>query len=180
MVGEAEGGVGAELLLRPSPGTPLYWGMRKLLPLALVALVVACGPGTVNPLSVLQPDVRLDHLSLRNVGLSGGTLDLVLAFHNPNKINLQGTRVQAGLDIEGDHFGDIDLSNPFSLAGRDTTLLTLPLTFRWSGVASAARSVLSYGAVNYAIKGTATITAPNIPPFDVPFTGQGNVPLLKP
>jgi hypothetical protein len=154
--------------------------MRKLLPLALVALALGCAPGTVDPLSVLQPDVRLHHLSLRNVGLSGGTLDLVLAFHNPNKINLQGTRVQAGLDIEGDHFGDIDLSNPFSLAGRDTTLLTVPLTFRWSGVATAARSVLNYGAVNYAIKGTTTIRATGIPSFDVPFSGQGSVPLLKP
>jgi LEA14-like dessication related protein len=154
--------------------------MKKLIPLALVALFVDCGPGTVNPLTLLQPDVRLHHLSLRNVGLSGGTLDLVLAFHNPNPINLQGTRVQAGLDIEGSHFGDIDLTNPFSLAGKDTTLLTVPLTFRWSGVASAARSMLDYGAVNYAINGTATITAPGIPAFDVPFTGQGNVPILKP
>jgi hypothetical protein len=154
--------------------------MRKLLPLALVALVIACGPGTVNPVNLLQPDVRLHHLAVRNIGLAGGTLDLILAFHNPNPINLQGTRVQAGLDIEGNHFGDIDLSNPFSLAGRDTTLMTVPLTFRWSGVASAARSVLDYGAVNYAIKGTATITAPGIAAFDVPFTGQGNVPLLRP
>lgn len=154
--------------------------MKKLLPLALVALSVACGPGTVNPLSLLQPDVRLHHLAVRNVGLSGGTLDVVLAFHNPNPINLQGTRIQAGLDIEGSHFGDIDLSNPFSLAGKDTTMLTLPLTFRWSGVATAVRSALDYGAVNYAIKGTASITAPGVPAFDVPFTGQGNVPLLKP
>jgi len=153
--------------------------MRKIPVLALVALLAGCGPGSVNPATLLQPDVRLHHLAVRNVGLSGGTLDVALAFHNPNKINLQGAGLTAGLDIEGDHFGDIDLSNPFSLAGKDTTLITVPLTFKWSSLASAARSVLGYGAVNYAINGKFTVNLPGAP-FDVPFSGQGTVPLLKP
>jgi LEA14-like dessication related protein len=146
-----------------------------------MAVVTACGPGGVNPATVLQPDVRLHHLAIRNVGLSGGTLDMALAFHNPNKINLRGTHLSAGLDIEGSHFGDVDMSNPFSLAGKDTTMLTVPLTFRWSGLAKAARSALDFGAVNYAIKGQFAVDAPTTGThFDVPFSGQGNVPLLKP
>jgi LEA14-like dessication related protein len=153
--------------------------MRNLL-LATVALLAGCGPGGVNPADLIQPDVRLDHLAVRNVGLSGGTLDVVMAFHNPNHITLKGTSLSAGLDIEGNHFGDIALTNPFSLAGQDTTLLTLPLTFRWSAVGSAARSVLDYGAVNYAINGKFSVNLPAGTPLDVPFSGQGNVPLLRP
>jgi hypothetical protein len=157
----------------------LYCTMRRLLPLALLA-AAACGPGGVNPVDLIQPNVRLHHLAVRNVGLSGGTLDVVMAFHNPNRIVLRGTSLSAGLDIEGNHFGDVALTNPFSLAGRDTTLLTLPLTFRWSGLASAARAVLDYGAVNYAINGKFSVTTPVGAPLDVPFSGQGNVPLLRP
>jgi hypothetical protein len=56
----------------------------------------------------------------------------------------------------------------------------VPLTFRWAALAGAARSVLDYGAVNYAINGKFTVTAPVGAPFDVPFSGQGNVPLLRP
>lgn len=153
--------------------------MRKLLPLALVALSAACGPGSVNPASLIQPDVHVHHLAIRNVGLSGGTLDIALAFHNPNRINLQGTTLKAALDIEGHHFGDVDLTNPFTLAGKDTTLLTVPLTFRWSDVGTAARSVISYGAVNYGISGSFTVAPVSGTSFDVPFSGQGNVPLLK-
>lgn len=152
--------------------------MRKL---ALAMVVLAgCGPGSVNPAELIKPDVRLHHLAVRNVGLSGGTLDVVMAFHNPNRITLKGTSLTAGLDIEGNHFGDVALTNPFSLAGKDTTLLTLPLTFRWSGLASAARTVLDYGAVNYTINGKLTVTTPVGAPLDVPFSGQGNVPLLRP
>jgi len=151
--------------------------MRNVL-LATVVLLGGCGPGSVNPADLIKPDVRLHHLAVRNVGLSGGTLDVVMAFHNPNRITLKGTSLSAGLDIEGNHFGDVAFSDPFSLAGKDTTLLTLPLTFRWSGLAGAARSVLDLGAVNYAINGKFTVNTPV--PFDVPFSGQGSVPLLKP
>jgi LEA14-like dessication related protein len=154
--------------------------MRKLLPLALVALTAACGPGSVNPANLIQPDVRLHHLAIRNVGLSGGTLDVAMAFHNPNNINLHGTTLKASLDIEGNHFGDVNLTNPFTLAGKDTTLVTVPLTFRWADLGSAARSVINYGAVNYGITGSFTIAPVSGASFDVPFSGQGNVPLLKP
>jgi LEA14-like dessication related protein len=154
--------------------------MRRLLPLALVAVIAGCGTGAVHPLTFLQPEVRLHHLELRNVGLAGGTLGLVLAFHNPNKLSLQGTRLQAGIDIEGNHFGDVNLADGFSLAARDTTLLTVPLSFRWSGVAAAARSVLDYGAVNYSITGRFSVITPMCKECDIPFSGQGNVPLLRP
>ena len=153
--------------------------MRRLF-LSLILALAACSAGGVNPADLIQPDVRLHHLAVRNVGLSGGTLDVVMAFHNPNQYTLKGVGLSAGLDIEGNHFGDIAFTNPFSLAGRDTTLLTLPLTFRWSALGSAARSVLDYGAVNYAINGKLTVNTPVGAPLDVPFSGQGNVPLLRP
>lgn len=153
--------------------------MRKLLLVPLL-LLAACGPGGVNPASLIQPDVRLHHLAVRNLGLAGGTLDVALAFHNPNNFTLPGTGLTAALDIEGTHFGDVNLLNPFTLAGKDTTLVTVPLTFQWSGVASAARSILNYGAVNYGINGKFTVKTPANVSLDVPFSGQGSVPLLKP
>jgi Late embryogenesis abundant protein len=140
----------------------------------------ACSTGSVNPADLIQPSVRVHHLAVRNIGLSGGTLDVVMAFHNPNRIVLKGAGLSAALDIEGNHFGDLALTDPFSLAGRDTTLLTLPLTFRWSGLASAARAVLDYGAVNYGITGKFSIATPVGTPLDVPFSGKGYVPLLRP
>ena len=154
--------------------------MRRLLPLLALVAAAACGPGGVHPVNILQPNVRLHHLALRNVGLSGGTLDVALAFHNPNRISLKGVGLTASLDIEGNRFGDVTLTEPFSLAAKDTTLLTVPLTFRWSGLASAARSVVSYGAVNYGIRGSFAVELPVGAPLEVPFSGQGNVPLLRP
>jgi LEA14-like dessication related protein len=145
---------------------------------ATVLLTLACG-GSQLPAPLLRPGVQLDHLTVRNLGLAGGTVDVVMAIYNPNPISIQGTRLQAGLDIEETRFGDIGMTNPMELASRDTSLVTVPLTFRWAGVGAAARSVLSYGAVNYRFSGTLTVEALAGFPLDVPFSLQGKVPLLK-
>ena len=58
--------------------------------------------------------------------------------------------------------------------------VTVPLTFRYANLGNAARSVLELGAVNYAVNGKFTVKTPVNTSFDVPFSGRGNVPLLRP
>lgn len=154
--------------------------MRKLLLLAALLGATACGPGGVNPATLIQPGVKVHHIGLKNVGISGATLDVVLAFHNPNNFTLPGTGLTADLDIENNRFGTIVMDEPFSLGGKDTTLVTVPLSFRYASVGSAARAIIDYGAVNYKISGTFSVKTPANTSLQVPFSGTGNVPLLKP
>jgi LEA14-like dessication related protein len=154
--------------------------MRKLLLLASVVAVSACGPGGVNPATLIQPGVKVHHIGVKNVGISGATLDVVLAFHNPNNFTLPGTALTADLDIENSRFGTITMNEPFSLGGKDTTLVSVPLSFRYSAVGSAARAIIDYGAVNYKINGNFSVKTPANTSLQVPFSGTGNVPLLKP
>ena len=39
-----------------------------------------------------EPDVNLQRVVVRGVGLSGGTMDLVVGVYNPNPFDLQGTK----------------------------------------------------------------------------------------
>jgi LEA14-like dessication related protein len=153
--------------------------MRTLSLLALV-VVTACGPGGVNPATLVQPGVKVHHIAVKNVGISGATLDVVLAFHNPNNFTLPGTSLTADLDIENNRFGTINMDEPFSLGGKDTTLVTVTLSFRYASVGGAARALLDYGAVNYKISGSFAVKTPANTSLQVPFSGTGNVPLLKP
>ena len=132
------------------------------------------------PIPFSPPTVRLHHLTLRNAGFTGGTLDVVLAFYNPNRLRISGTRLEAGLDIERNHFGDIVLADAFQLTDRDTTLITVPLNFQWVGAALSLRSVLNTGAVNYHITGNASVNTPLGQPLQVPFSGEGRIPVLRP
>jgi LEA14-like dessication related protein len=146
----------------------------------LLIATAACGGGNISPDSFIPPTVRVHHLGVRNAGISGGTMDVVMAFYNPNRGSIQGTRLQGGLDIENTHIGEISFFEPFKLKGRDTTLVTVPMQFRWSGAGAAAKSVLGYGTVNYRMNGTVSVDTQDGRPFEVPFTGQGSASVIHP
>ena len=107
-----------------------------------------------------EPDLRLDHVVVRSVGLTGGTLDFVVDVHNPNSFDLQGTELRVGFDVENSHLGDIDYRDDFAVQRGDTTRLTLPLRFEWAGVGSAVRAALGYGDIPYKMAGEVSIQTP--------------------
>src|SRR5262249_8497290 len=94
-----------------------------------LAGVAACGGGTISPDNFVPPTVRVHHLAVKNAGISGGTMDVVMAFYNPNRGSIQGTRLQGGMDIENTHIGELAFADPFKLKGHDTTLVTVPMQF---------------------------------------------------
>jgi late embryogenesis abundant protein len=143
----------------------------------ITLLLAACGGGGVSPANFLQPQVSLHQVKLRTAGITGGTLDAQLAIANPNHIELKGAKLTAGLDLSGQHFGDLVTDQDFILTKDDTTLITLPLTFKWSDMASAAKNILGYGEVDYHMAGTMSVTNPLT--VDVPFTKDGTVSVVK-
>jgi LEA14-like dessication related protein len=144
--------------------------------LLVLILSVACS-GIGN--NFRQPEIQLDHAVVRGIGLSGGNLDLVVKVENPNNFRLQGTRLEMGVEVEGQHLGDITYDDDFSVAENGTTTLTLPLRFGWSGVGSAVRAALGYGDLPYKMKGQAQLRTP-WGKAEVPFTREGRVPLTRP
>ena len=47
--------------------------------------------------------------------ITGGTLDAQLAIANPNHLEVKGAKIAAGLDLSGQHFGDLVTSDAFTL-----------------------------------------------------------------
>jgi LEA14-like dessication related protein len=125
-----------------------------------------------------DPDVQLDHVVVRGVGLSGGNLDLVVKVQNPNNFTLNGTRLDVGFDVEGQHLGDITYDDDFSVAENGITTVTLPLRFGWAGVGSAVRTALGYGDLPYKMRGQVELQTP-LGRREVPFTREGRVPLTR-
>jgi LEA14-like dessication related protein len=143
--------------------------------LTLVLLSAACSGIGDN---FKEPDVQLDHVVVRGLGLSGGNLDLVVKVQNPNNFRLEGTRLEAGFDVEGSHLGTIIYDDDFAAPENGVTTLTLPLRFGWSGVGSAVRAALSYGDLPYKMKGQVDLKTP-WGRKEVPFTREGRVPLSR-
>ncbi len=156
----------------------------KSLPLPLPAVVsalalVLSGCASVGPENFLQPKIELSRVTLTSVGLRGGTLELLLTIDNPNHFNVMGSRLEAGLDVEGAHFGDALLEDAFTLPKQATASLTVPLSFQWAGVGAAARATLDYGRISYRLQGVASVRTPGGYSVSVPFTGTGTVPMFN-
>ena len=107
-----------------------------------------------------DPDLRLQRVIVRGVGLTGGTMDLIVGVYNPNSFDLHGTRLQVGFDVEGSHVGDVEYDDDFQVQKGDTTALTLPVRFNWNGLAGAVRTALGYGDLPYTLKGQLTVETP--------------------
>lgn len=142
--------------------------------LALVAVTACAGIGN----SFRKPDIQLDRAIVRGIGLTGGNLDLIVKVENPNSFTLRGTRLEIGVDVEGEHLGDITYDDDFSVTENGTTTLTLPMTFGWTGVGGAIRAALGHGELPYRMKGQAQLRTP-WGSTEVPFTHEGRVPLTR-
>jgi LEA14-like dessication related protein len=144
-------------------------------PLLLAAALAACA-AVSNALQ--EPDVKLERVVVREVGVRGGELELQLSLDNPNPFDLRGTEIALGFDVEGSHVGNVRYADDFNLVSGGRTGLTLPLNFEWAGVGSALKAALSTGEIPYDMKGQLTIQTP-WGAQSVPFTREGRVPLSR-
>src|SRR6478609_4053291 len=84
------------------------------------------------------------------VALLAGCAGLPGYLRDPD-VNLQR------LDVEDSHVGEVEYDSGFQSQKGDTTVLTLPLSFTWTGLAGAARTALNSGELPYTLKGQLTV-----------------------
>jgi LEA14-like dessication related protein len=145
-----------------------------------MSMVLLTSVGACSAITELfkEPDVQLERVVVRGIGLTGGILDLIVDVENPNGFTLHGTKLEVGFDVEGQHLGDIAYDDDFSVDENGRTTLTLPLTFSWGGVGSAVRAALGSGDLPYKMKGQVELRTP-WGRKEVPFTREGRVALTR-
>ena len=146
----------------------------------IMAIVLLAWLGACSAISEIfkEPDVQLERVVVRGVGMTGGKLDLIVNVENPNGFSLHGTKLEVGFDVEGQHLGDIAYDDDFSVDENGRTTLTLPLRFGWAGVGSAVRAALGSGDLPYKMKGQVELRTP-WGRKEVPFTREGRVALTR-
>lgn len=147
-----------------------------LLPVTVLVGVSACA--TLRGLTFQEPEVSLQEIDIRGIGLTGGTFDLVFDVWNPNDYRLRSTRLEVGIDLEDKHFGDALLDRPLDLSPTNHSRVVVPVRFEWAGLGAGAKALLSRRAVGYAITGRVLLDTP-LGDKTVGLTGKGDVPLKK-
>ena len=144
---------------------------------ATVGLLTGCAT-VLQQLQFSRPSLDLETIQVTGISFTGGSVDLILDVFNPNSYDLNTMRVEAGIDLEGTHFGDVSWEEPVTLPSGEHTTVRVPLSFTWSGVGAGARGLLTRGTVNYVLDTRLFLDTP-LGDRAVGFETSGEVPLLE-
>lgn len=156
--------------------------IRRITTLLLAALVVgaaACVP------RIEEPEVRLAGVRLGGLGLQGGLVYVRLSVVNPNRFGLKAAGLTYDLDLADIQDGErrwVDLAEgtfaeKIRVEGNDSTVVEIPVEFRYSGLGSAVRSILATGTFDYRVRGEVSITEPL--GTEIPYRHSGTVTLTN-
>lgn len=147
----------------------------------LVLALAACGGSVFR-----QPQVTLQSVQIGGLGLRGGTLLVSLEVVNPNRFALHANQLSYQLALRDPEetadsawvdFATGTYDQPFSVESGDTAQVQIPVDFTYSGLGSAATSLLRNGTFGYRATGAVAVRTP-LGPHSVPFSKRGTVTLL--
>ena len=150
-------------------GTKLVAGAMAIFALSACATL---GRGVFQ-----EPIVNFKNLSVRGLGLTGGSMDVYLSVYNPNGFRLDATRLTYRLLVGQNELGTGALDSRFTVQDRDSTTIRIPVDFTYAGIGSAARQMMSSGSVPYTVTGDVTVATP-LGNFTRPYTGSGRFSAL--
>jgi LEA14-like dessication related protein len=148
--------------------------MRRLMLCAVsAAMVVTAGCSALGRQAFKEPIVRLEDVRVNGVGLTGGNLNVRLSVFNPNGYRLDATRMSYNVTV-GDsvRFATGTVDSRFTVNGKDSSVVTIPVNFTYTGIGAAGRQLLNTGGVDYRVNGDVTVGTV-VGNFSVPYKASG-------
>jgi LEA14-like dessication related protein len=134
--------------------------------------VAAIGCASLGVGGFREPVVHFNDAKIRGLGLSGGSIDVVLSVYNPNRFDLNATRLTYRLMVEDKELGTGALNDAFRVSDNDSTYVTIPVQFTYAGLGTAGRQLLQTGSINYRVLGDFTVDTP-LGSFTRPYDQRG-------
>ena len=146
--------------------------MTKRFALAALAAFALGGCASLGLGGFKEPIVHFNDARIRGLGLSGGSVDVVLSVYNPNGFDLNATRLTYRLMVEDRELGTGALDRAFRVGDNDSTYVTIPIDFSYAGLGTAGRQLLTSGSINYRVIGDFTVDTP-LGSFTRPYDQRG-------
>ena len=150
--------------------------MKRITFVMLAATAIGCA--SVGRAVFREPVVTYKDAVITGLGLTGGSLEVVLSIYNPNSFRLDGTGLTYRIAVDSIPFGNGSLSEQFAVQEGDSTTVRLPLQFNYSGVGQAGRQLIQTGSVDYTVSGDITVGTP-IGSFTRPYSGKGRLTTVR-
>ena len=121
-----------------------------------VAASAACASAGNGPEPMYRPEVSVKEVRLSGVGLSGGSMNIDLELRNPNRFRIEAPVISYRVLVDTVQIGSGVYEGDFSLRGRRSTEIRIPVRFKYSDIGPTGRTLLSSGTVEYRIVGDVT------------------------
>lgn len=153
--------------------------MRRLALIGVTAAVLAGGAAcsALGRQAFQQPVVTLKDVRVNGIGLTGGSLDVLLNVYNPNDYRLDATRLTYKVVLDTVPFATGAIDSQFTVQNKDSTTVRIPVTFTYAGIGEAGRQILNTGSVNYRVLGDVTVGTP-VGHFTIPYDRTGRFSTL--
>ena len=152
--------------------------MRKLVVLAAAtALVAGTACATIGRAAFEEPVVTLKNVNIQGLGLTGGSLDVLLNVYNPNGFRLDATQLTYRVFVDTVHVANGLMDSDFVVQAGDSSEVRIPVNFTYAGIGQAGRALLQTGTVNYRVAGDVRVGTP-IGSFTVPYDRTGRFSTL--
>ena len=132
----------------------------------------ATGCAALGRATFREPDVQLREFIITGLGLTGGSVDVVLSVYNPNGYKLDALRMTYFVEVDSITLGEGELGNRFVVPEKDSSVVRLPIRFTYAGLGAAGRALLQSGTVNYRVRGDFSVGTP-LGNFTRPYDRRG-------
>lgn len=151
--------------------------MKKFYLIAGALILTGCA--SLARQTFQNPVVNLRDVTVKGLGMSGGQIDVQLSVYNPNNFRLDATRLTYHVFV-GDSVGlaNGELETRTTVQAGDSTIVTVPVSFTYSGLGTAASQLLRTGSVNYRVAGDVTVGSV-LGSFTVPYSASGRFDNLR-
>jgi LEA14-like dessication related protein len=159
-------------LTTPSAAHRRRWRTAALWLVAATTFAGAAGCAALGRATFKEPDVQLREFTITGLGLTGGSVDVVLSVHNPNGYKLDALKMTYLVDVDSIKLGEGELDSRFVVPEKDSSLVRLPIRFTYAGLGAAGRALLQSGTVNYRVRGDFSVGTP-LGNFTRPYDRRG-------
>lgn len=131
---------------------------RAITTIGAAAMFASCA--SLGKAAFKEPVVSLKEFVVTGLGLTGGSVDVVLQIYNPNGYKLDGLSLTYRVDVDSVRLGEGALDSRFVVPSGDSSTVRLPVRFTYAGLGTAGRALLTSGAINYRVRGDFSLGTP--------------------
>lgn len=151
---------------------------RRFMIVALAGLAGVTGCKSLARQAFANPVVEVKEVKVTGMGISGGSLDLVLDVYNPNEYRLDASRITYAVWVDTSQVANGAIDRIVTLAQRGRSDIVVPVDFTYAAVLTALARMAERGSVDYRVMGQFTVVTPfgNV---TRPYSGSGRLDAFR-